>query len=203
MIMLRVQTGCKRCHLEAFVNRMWAVDSSSPPFRKDVMPRSAACGALAVAALIAIAGCTGPDSVTPSPSPTITDAAPQPTVTAEPSAEPTAEPEPDPVLVPEGSAEENAPFAQFVVAQRAAAQDDRLRSSELAQVLIDAGFAADAIEVTADRTPLGNATDVISFAILVGDACILGELRGAEAVTQTAPVLGTGRCLVGADVSIG
>ena len=57
--------------------------------------------------------------------------------------------------------------------------------------------------MTPDRTPLGNATDSISFAILVGDACILGELRGAEVVTQTGPVLGTGRCLVGADVSIG
>lgn len=178
---------------------MWAVDSSSPPFRKDAMPRSAACGALAFAALIAIAGCTGPDSMAPSPSATATDAAPQPTV----SAEPTAAPVPDPVLVQDGTADDNAPYAQFFVAQRAAEQDARLRSSELAQALIDAGFAADAIEVTADRTPLGNATDVISFAILVGDACILGELRGAEAVTQTAPVLGTGRCLVGADVSIG
>lgn len=165
------------------------------------MPRSAALGALALVALVAISGCTGPGSEPPAPSATAT--APQPAPSGSVAPEPEPEPEPDPVFVPEGTAEDNAPFARFVVAERATAEGGQLSSEVIAQTLIDAGFVAEAIEVTADRTPLGNATDVVSFGILVGDGCIVGEVRGAEVVAQSAPVLGTGRCLVGADVSIG
>lgn len=163
------------------------------------MHRSVAAGALALVALLALVGCTTPVDDATSPSAPPASTAPTPTATddAAPEEEPLA------VFVPDGSAEDNAPVAARVVRERAVSQEPRLTAAEIGQILVEAGFAADTIEVTPDSTPLGNPTDSINFAVRVGEQCILGELRVAEVVTQTAPVLGTGRCLIGVDASIG
>ncbi|MGY6496930.1 MAG: DUF6993 domain-containing protein [Microcella sp.] len=164
-------------------------------------PRTAIARAcvLAIAALV-LAGCT-PSSPAdpPSTSAPLPPAAQPGDVTNEPS-DPA---EPAPEFVDGGSADDNAPFARFAVQQRVDALSDRPTSAQVSEALIDAGFARDALEVTADRTPLGLPTDVISFAVRVDDACIVGELRGSAVTTTVAPVLGTGRCLIGADASIG
>lgn len=168
--------------------------------RRRLSPVLAPLGALAVAALLA--GCT---ASTP-PEPTASTPVAPPSASAEPGG-PSGEPEPgsdpDPELVPDGSDADNAPFAQAVVQRAADAADGSLTRNAIAAALADAGFAADALEVTPDRTPLGLEVDVISFAVRIGDDCIVGELRSGAATATTASVLGTGRCLVGSDASIG
>jgi hypothetical protein len=149
-----------------------------------------------LAGVLVIAGCT----VASTPDPTSTMAPlPAPASPQVPSDDPVA---PDPEFVPEGSAADNAEFARFVVQRRTDASSDPLRSADVAEALIAAGFARESLEVTADRTPLGLRADVVSFAVRVDDECIVGELRASTVSTVVMPGLATGRCLVGADASI-
>ncbi|RZT59292.1 hypothetical protein EV140_1896 [Microcella alkaliphila] len=162
--------------------------------------RTALAGALVAVAALITAGCT-PSSPTDPPS----TAAPLPTSTASPGEPggPDVDPsEPAPEFVEGGSAADNAPFARFVVQQGADAVGERPSSAQVADALSTGGFDRAALEVTADRTPLGMATDVISFAVRIDDDCIIGEVRGTAVTTTVVPALATGRCLVGADASI-
>ncbi|MFN3708117.1 DUF6993 domain-containing protein [Microcella sp.] len=127
---------------------------------------------------------------------------PAPTATVNPTAPGTVPDEPDPEFVDGGDASDNAPFAQFVVEQLAESHGERPASAQVADVLVANGFDRALLEVTPDRTPLGLPTDVISFAVRFADECIIGEVRGVEVTTAVAPVLATGRCLVGSDASI-
>lgn len=157
-------------------------------------PRTAYAGAFALAmAALLLAGCTpSPPSDAPS------TAAPLPSATAQPGDPPSPAPE----FVEGGTADDNAPFARFVVQQRADAGGDRPTSEQVAEALAAGGFDRATLEVTADRTPLGLPTDVITFAVRVDDECIIGEVRGSAVTATVAALLATGRCLVGADASI-
>lgn len=159
------------------------------------LTRGAAVASVIISTLLA--GCTAISD----PSPT-QPGLPAPTASVDPTAPGTAPPEPDPEFVDGGNASDNAPFAQFVVEQLAEAHGERPASTQVADVLVANGFDRALLEVTPDRTPLGLPTDVISFAVRVADECIIGEVRGVEVTTAVAPVLATGRCLVGSDASI-
>ena len=65
--------------------------------------------------------------------------------------------------------------------------------------LATAGFDKAAMELTADRTTIGNAADSIQFSVRWGGSCLIGQNGPAVGGYHStlAPVLGTGTCLIG------
>lgn len=132
-----------------------------------------------------LAACTG--------APVEPTRAPVPAPTQSPSA--SAEPAPDPVLVPEGSADDNLPYFDFV--NSAFLSNGNPGGQPIIDNLVAAGFDKAAMEVTADRTPLGSAVDSLQFAVRIGDDCLLGQADAGGYTGTAASALESGRCLVG------
>lgn len=65
--------------------------------------------------------------------------------------------------------------------------------------LAAAGFDKSTMEVTADRTTIGNAADSIQFSVRWGESCLIGQNGPAVGGYHSTlvPVLGTGKCLIG------
>jgi len=101
-----------------------------------------------------------------------------------------------PVLVPGGTAEENRPLFDAVSGGVVAA-DAGAGGRAFVDALVAAGFDRAALEVTDDTTAIGRAADSVQFAVRLGDGCIIGERSASGYGSVVAPVLGTGRCLVG------
>jgi hypothetical protein len=121
-----------------------------------------------------------------------TSASPVPSASASPAAS-SAEP---PVLLPGGTAEENRPLFDAVSAAVVAA-DPEAGGRALVDALVAAGFDKAAMEVTDDTTAIGGDADAVQFAVRASDGCIIGERSASGYASLVAPVLGTGRCLVG------
>jgi len=101
-----------------------------------------------------------------------------------------------PVLVPGGTAEENRPLFDAVSSAVVAADPDA-DGRALVDALVDAGFDKAVIEITDDTTAIGRKADAVQFAVRASDRCIIGERSASGYASLVAPVLGTGRCLVG------
>lgn len=99
-------------------------------------------------------------------------------------------------LTPESTTEEARVVfdgtAQAVLAQGAGG-DGRA----VVDALVAAGFDKAAMQVTPDATWTGRAADSLQFAVRWGDDCLVGQIAGDAYAAQTAPVLGTGACLIG------
>ncbi|WP_411722512.1 DUF6993 domain-containing protein [Mycetocola sp.] len=65
--------------------------------------------------------------------------------------------------------------------------------------LAAAGFDTATMELTADQTTIGHAADSIQFSVRWGENCLIGQNGSAVGGYHStlAPVLGTGRCLIG------
>ncbi len=63
--------------------------------------------------------------------------------------------------------------------------------------LVNAGIPADAVEVTAARTPTGLAADAVEAAVRDGSNCIVAQIRNGSVVVTMLPGLASGGCLVG------
>ncbi|SFN53408.1 DUF6993 domain-containing protein [Mycetocola miduiensis] len=65
--------------------------------------------------------------------------------------------------------------------------------------LAEAGFDKATMELTADETTIGNAADSIQFSVRWGESCLIGQNGSAVGGYHStlAPVLGSGRCLIG------
>jgi hypothetical protein len=102
------------------------------------------------------------------------------------------------VLVPEGSASDNLPLFQTVTVT---VWDSENRASGRAYVdaLVGAGFDKAAMQVTEDRSTVGNPAESIQFSVRWGDECLVGQVGPAtgEPVAVVVPVLAEGTCLVG------
>lgn len=134
---------------------------------------------------LAWAGC----APVPVPVPTQTSS------TASGSPSPTAA---GPVLVPDGSAEENLPlFAE--VMNTVAATDARVEGRAYVDALVAAGFAKSDMELTNDRTSVGNPADSIQFSVRWHGECLVGQV-GPSIATPTArvlPLVPGDTCLIG------
>ncbi len=73
-------------------------------------------------------------------------------------------------------------------------QTGKIRTS-----LIDAGFPAGAVEVTASRTPTGLAADAVEAAVRDGGDCIVAQIRNGGVAVSVLPALASGGCLVGVE----
>ncbi|PPF84640.1 hypothetical protein C5B96_06900 [Subtercola sp. Z020] len=145
--------------------------------------------ALAGGLVVALAACT---DGAPSPAPTASSGV----QTGAPTTSPTAAP----VLVPGGSAEANLPFFDSVnaglVAQSTAANTTP-DGKAFISALRDAGFTVTDMQVTPDITTVGVKADTIQFSVALGGQCLIGQFGFGEYHSLVAPLLGTGKCLIG------
>ncbi len=144
-------------------------------------------GALLVAPLTACSALGLPDTAAepPAPAPTASSSSSSTDGAAAP-----------PTLVPGGTAEENRPLFDSVSAAAIAA-DPSADGRALVDALVAAGFDKAAMEVTDDTTAIGRDADSVQFAVRASDGCLIGERSASGYASLVAPVLGTGRCLVG------
>jgi hypothetical protein len=146
--------------------------------------RAAAIASLAVVVALALGGC-------------VAETAPAPP--AAPSA--VADPGTTPTLVPGGDAAANLAYFDAInreLLAEVATPDGR----QLIDNLEAAGFAKTDMELTPDTTvgdePAGN----IQFSVRTGGSCLVAQNGTAGYNAVAAPLLGTGKCLVGATRSI-
>jgi hypothetical protein len=119
---------------------------------------------------------------------------PAPTTPA-PTVEPTEAPEPEIAL--DGTAADN--HAYFDQINRAlVAAGGALDGRAFIDSLVAAGYPKSDMEVTPDRTAINGAADNIQFAVRLNGTCLIGQYGNVGYASTTAPLLGTGRCLVGA-----
>lgn len=124
---------------------------------------------------------------------------PAPTASPSATATPTASPTPaGPALVPDGSAEDNLPLFTLVMEQ---VWESEAKSKGRAYIdaLVDAGFTRADMEVTRDKSTVGNPAESIQFSVLWGSDCLIGQV-GPSTKSPTAvvlPELPEGGCLVG------
>lgn len=147
--------------------------------------RLASAAAAGVIALLALTACvpSGPEP-TPSTSKTSTKT-------------PTPTPTPTPTLDPAGTAEENFEFFESVV-KRMAEESGMTDGSVMIQRLVDAGFNKADMELTPNETAIGERSDSVIFAVRFQGECLIGQIFPSWEWTATrAPMLGTGKCLVG------
>ncbi|MFJ4045361.1 DUF6993 domain-containing protein [Microbacterium sp. NPDC089987] len=138
-------------------------------------------GAL-VLALTACGSMTAP--ATPSVTPSHPSATPE--ISVAPSAAPT------------GADAALASFAE--VTARVWASDSRAQGRAYIDALEQAGFAKDSMQVTADRSTVGNAAESLQFSVAWDDTqCLVGQVGPStgEPVTAVLPRLADGACLVG------
>lgn len=138
--------------------------------------------ALAAVAGLMLAGCS--------------EGAPMPTPTGSKTATPTPTPTPELKLDPDGTAEQNLPFWKQLVK----AMSDTYGMADgtaMIQTLVDAGFDKGAMEITPNETAIGERADSVIFAVRFDGQCLIGQIFPNRYNAVLAPMLGTGRCLVG------
>ena len=138
-------------------------------------------------AMLLLTSCTSEPAETPEPTTP---------VESSPSAAPTPE---APALVPDGSADDN--LAIFTAVTDAVwASDDRVKGRAYIDALVEAGFDKAAMQVTEDRSTVGNPAESIQFSVSWGDdACLVGQVGPSTGEPETLVMdqLTEGRCLVG------
>lgn len=151
--------------------------------RPDILASRFVALALITVGALSVVGCVP----TPAPSPS------QPSASSTPSPSPTG-----PALIPDGSAADNLPlFTQVMDA--VAATDAGEQGRAYIDALVDAGFDKAAMEVTNDRTTVGNPVDSIQFSVRWGDECLVGQV-GPSTPAPTAlvlPLVPGDTCLIG------
>lgn len=160
--------------------------------------RGACARFIAASALVAgLAGCTGADSGSSSPSsqpaaavPGSQVAEPASSATAGPTASPAGEPELDAATVRLKETVGNA-------LKGVAAANPKPGQDQLTAALTGTGIPAGSLQVSASRTPTGLEVDAIEAAALQGKDCVIGQIRDGSVVVTVLPVLATGKCFVG------
>nr|WP_205789294.1 hypothetical protein [Microbacterium sp. CPCC 204701] len=140
---------------------------------------------------LALAGCTPAPASEPDPSAT-------PTRSGSSTGGPTSTATPEPTLVPDGTAADNLPLFAAITAS-VWASEDRNGGRAYIDALVVAGFDKAAMQVTRDRSTVGNQAESIQFSVKWGEECLIGQVGPAtgDPVTVVVPVLVEGTCLVG------
>ena len=125
----------------------------------------------------------------------------------------TSSPDPAPTTPPATASTDAPPFSSESTTPEAMAHFDEVNTATVAanarpggravvDALVGAGFDKSTMQVTADTTSIGRDADSVQFSVLWGQDCLIGQVSGAGYSSQTAPVLGTGACLVGSTRAI-
>lgn len=112
--------------------------------------------------------------------------------------EPTPTPDSGPQLVPDGNAYDNLPLFTEVT-ERVWASKGKVSGRAYIDALVKAGFEKSAMEVTQDRTTIGNPAESIQFSVQWGDLCLVGQVgpTTGDPVTIVLPVVDESGCLIG------
>lgn len=111
------------------------------------------------------------------------------------------EPEFIPEFVTDGGARENQAFLDYTIQQSFESAEDR-SGRAVVDVLRQAGFSDDSLEVTRDMSLIELPVESVTVAVRFGDECYLGQWGSDWFVSQIESVVATGRCLVGETVSL-
>jgi hypothetical protein len=153
--------------------------------RRSGVRRLALSTASGMVLLLALVACTS----APSPEE-------PPTPSSSASASPAPTEAPDPELVPAGDAEANLPYFDFVN-RRLLETVPTPNGQQIVENLVAAGFAKADMEVTPDVTVGAEAAETIQFSVRANGTCLIGQTGAAGYNALAAPLLGTGKCLVG------
>lgn len=138
---------------------------------------------------LALVGCTG--EPTPMPVPTT-----EPSPSRTPGAIVT-----DPELRPGENAAANQQY--FDLVNDTFGQANGMGTSRgIVDNLVAAGFEKSDIEVTPDTTAINIAADSIVVSVRIKGECLVGQFSPNQYSSVIAPLLGTGRCLIGETLPI-
>jgi hypothetical protein len=101
-----------------------------------------------------------------------------------------------PTLDPNGTADQNLAYFDYVNKKLIAAGGD-LSGRPFIDNLVKAGFSKVDMEVTPDRTTVNLAADNISFSVRMGNTCLIGQYGNTGYSSTAQKLLSTSRCLVG------
>ncbi|MGX5680056.1 DUF6993 domain-containing protein [Schumannella luteola] len=143
--------------------------------------------AAVVAVTSALAGCIGQ----PEPMPV-------PTTSGSPSSSPSPSPSPTriPVIHLDGSAAANHQFFDYLNQAYWDAYG-KGTGQDIVTNLANNGFSKLAMEVTYDTTAIDIPADSIVVSVQVQGECLIGQFGPTKYTSVLAPLLGTGKCLVG------
>lgn len=153
---------------------------------------------IALLATLGVSACTGGGGQDTVSAPASVSATPNATATpaTDATATPTGEPGSSADATPDAAAA--AAKGRFdSAAQALVAANGHPDDTAIVNALAGAGFSKSAMQITSDTTSIGRAADSVQVSVLVGSTCLIGQFRGAAFVSETAPVLSTGRCLIG------
>ncbi|MFS0893636.1 DUF6993 domain-containing protein [Microbacterium sp. 179-I 3D3 NHS] len=139
------------------------------------------------AVVVPLSACTSSPAGPPSPSPAV--------ATPSPDAAPSA-----PSFDPDGTAEDNLGIFRHV-AEEIWATDQRGSGRAYIDALTAAGFDRGAMQVTQDRSTVGNPAESLQFSVRWGaEECLIGQVGPStgQVVAAVMPQLAEGRCLIGA-----
>lgn len=158
------------------------------------MPRIAhVVTAVAAVALVSTLSACGPS---PAPMPVPTESS---SGTASPSPSPSATYIPE--FHPDGTAAANHQFFDWVN-QSYWDKYGMGTSQDIVTSLANQGFNKATMEVTPPTTAINIPADSIIVSVRIDDRCLIGQFGPTQYSSILAPVLGTGKCLVGVTLPI-
>lgn len=172
----------------------------APDLRKRVSTSARAspgitrCSAAAVVLLAAfvVTGCSGtavPQTNTASPK------KPSSAVGSSTIPVPAPTPTPEPSLIPGGGAAANLPFF-LSINSKFLATNPTPGGRAVIDTLVAAGFVKADMQVTPDKTTIGNDVDSVQFSVRFADGCLIGQTSSAGFRAINGPTV-AGNCLIG------
>ena len=159
-----------------------------PEISGSAVPR-VAIAALLLATSFALAGCVQSNSATE-------PLAPPASVSASPVPTPSSTSPSIPVYDPEGSAAENLAYFNRV-GHALLDHDEGADGQTIVNYFVAHGFDKKNMEITPDKTSIGLAAWNIEFSVKMNGTCLIGQAGNVKFQSTAAPLLSTGKCLIG------
>jgi hypothetical protein len=147
---------------------------------------------VAAALAVGLAGCT-PPATSPSTQPPSTQ--PPSTSTNSPSGTPST-PIAAPTYDPKGTALQNLAYFN-AIGRTKIGNHPSIQGKAIVDDLVAAGFDKKAMEITPDKTSIGLAAWNIEFSVKINGTCLIGQAGNVGFNSFAAPLLASGKCLVG------
>ena len=110
---------------------------------------------------------------------------------------PTESAVPEPVFLPDGDAQDNKVYFDWVLSE-VATREHRQPGKALVDALVGAGFKKASIQVTEDLTKTQIPADSVIVAVRINRSCLVGQrTNDKEYFSSIESALKTGGCLVG------
>ena len=105
-------------------------------------------------------------------------------------------PRPKPTLDPTGTAQDNAAYFR-AVGYALLHHHDNVKGRKIIDTFVKAGFNKKDMEITPDKTSIGLDAWNIEFSVRMNGTCLIGQSGNVDFHYFVAPLLSTGRCLIG------